>query len=76
MNSIASFNFFGCCFLLIIALTGCSDSDNNNDDSVNNEVPVPELSSPSVGDALLPGPFFDDRGYEKAEYFISGTAES
>ena len=76
MNSIASFNFFGCCFLLIISLTGCSDSDNNNDDSVNNEVPVPELSSPSVGDALLPGPFFDDRGYEKAEYFISGTAES
>ena len=76
MNFVALFNYFGLCFVLVVALTGCSNSDNDNDNSSNNTVPLPEFSSPTAGNALLPGPFFDDRGYEKAEYFVSGTAES
>ena len=65
MKLIASSNYFGLCFVLVVALTGCSDSDNNNDneDFSYSAVPVPEFSTPTVGDALLPGPFFDDRGY-------------
>lgn len=78
MKFIASSNYFGMCFLLVMVLAACSDSDNNNDNegSSYSAVPVPEFSTPTVGDALLPGPFFDDRGYEKAEYFVSGEAES
>jgi len=60
----------------LLALAGCSDSNNGGEDQPMNSVPMPIVDGPIPGDASLPGPFFPGEGYEKAEYFISGTAYS
>jgi hypothetical protein len=60
----------------LLLLAGCSDSNNNGNDQPASTVPTPMMEGPIPGDAILPGPFFADEGYEKAEYFISGTAYS
>ena len=60
----------------VLLLAGCSDSNDNDNDQPASIVPMPMMEGPIPGDASLPGPFFPDQGYEKAEYFISGTAYS
>ena len=60
----------------LLLLAGCSDSNDNDNEQPANIVPMPMMEGPIPGDASLPGPFFPDQGYEKAEYFISGTAYS
>jgi hypothetical protein len=62
--------------LSLLLLAGCSDSNDNGNDQPASAVPTPMMEGPIAGDASLPGPFFPDQGYEKAEYFISGTAYS
>ena len=61
--------------LSLFLSAGCSDGndDANNTDS---NVPTPDFAEPTVGKPSLPGPFFDDIGYENFEYFISGVATS
>ena len=42
----------------LLALAGCSDSNNGGEDQPMNSVPMPIVDGPIPGDASLPGPFF------------------
>jgi hypothetical protein len=77
-----------CSAVLITALVGCSDDNNNNrNDPVEPPTPEPEflpVSTPSVsappdiGSTVLISTFFDfaDVGFVQEEFFLSGTATS
>jgi hypothetical protein len=66
------------CRLLIIGvmpllLQACADNNNNNNDST---VASAAVAGPISGTPAIGAPFFEDQGYERAEYFLSGTAQS
>ena len=66
------------CRLLIIGvmpllLLACADNDNNNNNST---VASAAVEGPIGGTPVIGAPFYEDQGYERAEYFLSGTAQS
>lgn len=71
-------------FLASMALIGCSDTSNNNDNSGTEPemllpIPVPTVSAPPAeGQPNLLSTTFDlgDVGYQQQEFFVTGTASS
>jgi hypothetical protein len=68
------------CRLLIIGvmpllLLACADNNNNNIDN-DSTVASAAVAGPISGTPAIGAPFFEDQGYERAEYFLSGTAQS
>jgi hypothetical protein len=61
---------------LVVGITGCADSNNNNDSTV--AVPAANFEGPVSGKPTYAGTLFDPAtvGYQEEEYFIEGTANS